>query len=80
MNQISCYFITVLLNVILIIVLLYGTYPLNLTHTIEKLQEKVLGFIKLDFNSSYELLLDNCNKHPLYVVWIRKFKGAVYKI
>jgi hypothetical protein len=34
----------------------------------------------LDFNSSYKWLLENCNKHPLYVVRIWKFMETVYKI
>ena len=50
------------------------------TYKIEKLQEKALRFIKMDFNSSYGILLNNCNKHPLYVVRIRKFMEAIYKI
>jgi len=50
------------------------------TYKIEKLQKQALRLIKLDFNSFYKLLLENYNKHPLYVVRIRKFMGAVYKI
>ena len=76
MSQISFYFIIVLSNVILIIVLLYGTSLVNVTRI------KLKSFKKKNYDllSSYKLLLENFNKHPLYVVRIRKFMEAIYKI
>ena len=34
----------------------------------------------MNFNSSYKLLLDDCNKYPLYVARIKRFIELVYKI
>ena len=88
MSQVSCYVKIVLLSVILIIYLLNGinhhvkwhfSSKFN-TCKIERLQENTLRFLKLDFSSSYELLLDKYNKHPLTVVCIRKFMGKADKI
>ena len=50
------------------------------TYKIENLQKKALRFITMNFNSSYKLLLDDCNKYPLYVARIKRFIELVYKI
>jgi hypothetical protein len=72
-NLVKCYYTIALLNVILIIVLLYGTFVVKLiTYKIEKIQEKALRFITTDFTSSYNNVLVKCNKTPLYVTRIRK--------
>ena len=34
----------------------------------------------MNFNSSYKLLLDDCDKYPLYVARIKRFIELVYKI
>ena len=50
------------------------------TLKIEKIQEKALRFITLDFSSSYHDLLNVCNKSPLYVIRLRKILELVFKI
>ena len=83
-SQVRCYYIIVLLNVILTIVQLSGFFSNNNTCKIENLEKKALRFIKMNFNSSYTLLLDDCNKCPLYhrmyVVRIKRFVELVYKV
>ena len=83
-SQVRCYYIIVLLNVILTIVQLSGFFSKNNTCKIENLEKKALRFIKMNFNSSYTLLLDDCNKCPLYhgmyVVRIKRFVELVYKV
>ena len=46
----------------------------------ENLQAKAVRFIKMNFNSSYKLILDDCNKYPLYVVRIKRFIELVYTV
>ena len=80
-NQVRCYYIIVLLNAILTIVQLSGTSVVSITHIKLKIsKKKALRFITMNFNSSYKLLLDDCNKYPLYVARIKRFIELVYKI
>ena len=47
---------------------------------IEKIQEKAIRFITLDFSSSYCHLLKLCKKSPLYITRLRKMQELAYKI
>ena len=50
------------------------------TMKLEKIQQKALRFITLDFSNSYPDLLNKCDKSPLYVIRLRKIVELIYRI
>ena len=63
-SQVRCYYIIVLLNYQLSIAQLSGTSVVSITDiTLKISKKKALRFIKMNFNSPYKLLLDDCNKY-----------------
>ena len=47
---------------------------------VEKLQERALRYITLDFRNSYMKLMELCDKSPVYIVRLRKMMEVVFKI
>ena len=50
------------------------------TVKVEKLQKRALRYVTLNVDSSYEDLLQVCDKAPLYIVRLRRIAELVYKI
>ncbi len=50
------------------------------TMKVEKMQEKALRHVTLDFSSDYSILLHECGKSSLYVMRLRKIVEVLYKI
>ena len=59
---------------------LYHFCNISDSRKMEKLYERALRYVYLDFDSSYKMLLRKCNKSSLYLTRIREILLTVFKI